>query len=309
MISDAFLKKKLPVCALVGIILLSYLRLGILKDAIQNALSLCAFSVVPSLFPFLLFTEFFCQLPEGKELLLKISKPFARILRTSNAGACAYVYGLLFGFPLGVKILAEYYKKGWIEKKEAERLLLFSNNTGPAFLIGTIGIGFLKNALVGVCLYLVQLAVSLLFGIVASVGSPPPKNSSACFYYTLFPFSFSSAMKNAVFGMLFICGYIIFFSAFCTLLAPFIPTVFLQSIFFSLMEIGTASAFVSQNIPTPFLYAFLSFAVCFSGASVYMQGIDHISDTDLSKKKYIPAKLLQGIAAFFMVLIFYIFKS
>ncbi len=302
MIAKNLLTKKLPLCGLVTLLALSFLRFDILREAIQNALSLCAVSIVPSLFPFLIFTDFFYHLPEANNLLKALSKPFAYCFRVTEEGAVSYLYGLLFGFPLGIKVLAQYYKDGFISKKEAGRLLLFCNNTGPAFLIGAIGIGFLKNASFGILLYLTEIMVSFFFGIMTSIGARRPKAHSASSYYRRSGFSFASAVQNSVSSMLSICGYIVFFSAFCALLSPLFRGDISKAFFFSFLEIGTASSFLTQNILPPLLYSLLGFAVCFGGISVYMQCLDFIVNTDIPHKYYIPSKLLQGFFAFALIM-------
>ncbi len=303
MIMIRTIKKELPFCGLLILLSLSFFRFSLLRDAVQAALSLCAFSIVPTLFLFLIFTDLFYHLPEGKAFFTVLAKPLARCFRTSEAGASVYLYGILFGFPLGIKILTEYYKEGYIEKEEAEKLLLFSNNTGPAFLIGTVGIGFLKDFRVGLFLYIMQILISFLFGILISFGSPMPEKGSASLYPSISSFSFSKTMQKAIINMLSICGYIIFFSALCSLISPLIPNIFIKGLFFSFFEIGSASSFLIQNFTPPLLHAMLAFAVCFSGISVYMQGADFIAQTDLSKRNYILAKLIQGTLSFFSVLL------
>ncbi len=294
------IKRIAPVIPLVLLLLLSFLYFSVLKTAVAEALALCAVSLIPSLFPFLIFTELSYRMPEGKRLFLSLASPFAFFFRCSREGAAAYLYGLLFGFPLGSKILGEYYREGRIGKAEAERLLLFCNNTGPAFLVGAVGIGFLGSARAGLFLYLLEILVSFLFGAASGIGKKVI-NKPAKEYSTDFSFSFPKIMQKSVTQMLSICGYVVFFSALTSLLSPFLPNGILRGFFYSLFEVGTASAYLSTVFTGWTLHALLSFCVCFSGVSVYMQALDLIADTGLSGNYYIPAKLLQGACAFFAV--------
>lgn len=46
--------------------------------------------------------------------------------------------GIISGYPVGAKIVTEFRKNGECTKAEAERLLAFTNNSGPLFIIGTV---------------------------------------------------------------------------------------------------------------------------------------------------------------------------
>jgi len=297
------IKRTLTLSALILLLALSFLHLSVLKNAVGEALALCAASLIPSLFPFLIYTELCFASKEGQRLFSLLARPFAFFFRTSREGAAAYLYGLIFGFPLGVKIIADGYKEGSISKEEAERLLLYSNNTGPAFLIGAVGVGLLGSAKAGLFLYLTEWLVSFLVGAACGRDKEASFLKSAAKYYSKSKISFPKIMQKCITQMLGICGYVIFFSVLASLISPLFLSTPVTGLFYALLEIGTASAYLCASTSGWLRYALLSFAVCFSGLSVYMQGKDLIADTDLSDKYYIPAKLLQGVLAFFAVFI------
>ena len=61
------------------------------------------------------------------------------LFNVAPAGATAFVLGIISGFPLGAICAKDLYKAGNLSKPEAERLLTFCNNSGPLFIIGTVG--------------------------------------------------------------------------------------------------------------------------------------------------------------------------
>lgn len=63
-------------------------------------------------------------------------------------GAYAFIMGIISGYPVGAKIVTEFRKNGDCSKAEAERLLAFTNNSGPLFIIGTIGISMFGDTLI-----------------------------------------------------------------------------------------------------------------------------------------------------------------
>ena len=63
-------------------------------------------------------------------------------------GAYAFIMGIISGYPVGAKIVTEFRKNGNCSRAEAERLLSFTNNSGPLFIIGTIGVSMFGNTLI-----------------------------------------------------------------------------------------------------------------------------------------------------------------
>ena len=208
---------------------------------------------------------------------------------------------------MAIKALAEYRKDNVISKKEAERILLFSNNTGPAFLIGSVGIRLLHSAKMGLFLYLLQIIVSFAFGFFLGFFSKEEKEERKFSYKSNpSPYSFSEMMRNSTLQMLSICGYVAFFSVIGALLSPLAKSLPLKALLYSLLEIGSASSFLASTFfPSELLLPLLAFAVCFSGLSVYLQSLDFLVQTDIAPSLYLPSKLLHGSLAFFLsVLLF-----
>lgn len=103
--------------------------------AVREGLALCAGSVIPALFPFLAVSGLLTALDAGAapgrgRMLL------ARVLGCGPAGAGAFLLGLVGGYPVGARTVAQLYREKRISRPEACRLLLFCNNCGPAFILG-----------------------------------------------------------------------------------------------------------------------------------------------------------------------------
>lgn len=117
-------------------------------SATKSGLALWANSVVPALLPFFIATELlsYTNVTEviGK-LLNRYMKP---IFNVPGIGAYAFVMGIISGYPVGAKLVTKFRQDGLCTKAEAERLLAFTNNSGPLFIIGTVGITMFGNTLV-----------------------------------------------------------------------------------------------------------------------------------------------------------------
>lgn len=116
--------------------------------ATKNGLALWANSVVPALLPFFIATELLSHTNVTRaigKLLNKFMKP---IFNVPGIGAYAFVMGIISGYPVGAKIVTKFRQDGLCTKAEAERLLAFTNNSGPLFIIGTVGITMFGNTLI-----------------------------------------------------------------------------------------------------------------------------------------------------------------
>ena len=132
--------------------------------AAKNGLSLWAFSVVPSLLPFFIATE----LLNYTNIISNLGKLLDRFMRpifnVPGEGAFALIMGIISGYPVGAKIICNLKEQNLLTLGECERLLSFTNNSGPLFIIGTVGTSLFSSATVGFKLFIVHLISCLLVG-------------------------------------------------------------------------------------------------------------------------------------------------
>ena len=134
--------------------------------AAKSGLKLWANSVVPSLFPFFVATELLSRTNIinilGK-LLNKIMKP---LFNVRGEGSFAFIMGIISGYPIGAKIASQFRQDNICSKEECERLLSFTNNSGPLFIIGTVGISMFGNSTIGLLLFITHLLSCITVGII-----------------------------------------------------------------------------------------------------------------------------------------------
>ena len=100
------------------------------------------------------------------ENLSRFLRPFTKVLfGLEGVSAFPFFLGILSGYPTGAKLTAQLYKKNLISKEDAQHLLTFSNNPGPLFLIGTIGVGFFGIPFFGHLLLLSSILSAVTTGI------------------------------------------------------------------------------------------------------------------------------------------------
>ncbi len=106
--------------------------------ASKEGLILWATSVVPALLPFFIA----CELLSSTDIIDILGKKLSKIMRplfnVPGEGAFPLVMGIISGYPVGAKIVTNFRKNGICTKEESERLITFTNNSGPLFIIGTV---------------------------------------------------------------------------------------------------------------------------------------------------------------------------
>jgi len=95
---------------------------------------MCLESVVPSLFPFLILSGIITTSFTGVEV--KILRPVGRLCGIPSGGESLLLIGLIGGYPVGAQCIYRAYETGQISKVDAQRMLGFCNNAGPAFIFG-----------------------------------------------------------------------------------------------------------------------------------------------------------------------------
>ena len=103
----------------------------------QAGVSLCLKTVVPSLFPFFVLSGLLIG-SWGTDF--RLPRCLSGLLPGMTDRMPALVLpAILGGYPVGAQAVCQAWRSGTLSKEEAQRLLAFSSNAGPAFLFGMVG--------------------------------------------------------------------------------------------------------------------------------------------------------------------------
>lgn len=304
--------------------------------AIKSGLSLWANSVVPSLFPFFVATELLMHTGIVYQLGNLLNRYMKPLFNIRGEGAFAFIIGIISGYPVGAKIAANFRKNGVLTKEECERLLSFTNNSGPLFIIGTVGILMFRNTSIGIMLFITHLLASISVGIIfrfwkTKEASTLEINSNSSYKTTTKRVTFSNlgevlaeSITSSISTIFLIGGFVVIFSSVISILkasgalnilsslfSPLfyvlnIDTSFIAPLFSGFLEItngiNTISSIACKKLSINII--FTAFLLGFGGISVLLQVLSITSKTDLSIKPYLYGKLLHGILAAFYTYIF-----
>ena len=301
--------------------------------AAKSGLTLWANSVVPSLLPFFIATELLCNTDIVQVIGYALTPFMKPLFNVSGEGGFALIMGVISGYPTGAKIASKFRENNICSKEECERLLSFTNNSGPLFIIGTVGISMFGSTLVGFLLFVTHILASLTVGIIFRFWKSDYSSNlnSNHLHSNSYKSSYSSknvsllnlgeiignSITNSISTILMIGGFVILFSVvisilnasnllqlFATIMSPFFTTIGIPSelskhILTGFLEItnginGVANVHLKAISINIIVTAFL---LGFGGISVMLQVLSIISKTDLSPKPYIIGKLLHGTIA------------
>lgn len=285
--------------------------------------------VLPSLFPFMAACGLLLRLGAAERLgglLRPIMKPVFGL-----PGICAFPFflGILSGYPMGAKITAMLYEKKLLSAEEARHVLVFSNNPGPLFLVGTVGAAFFHVPFWGYALLLSAFLGALATGVLWRFKRKPAPYSPCRRFPSSAPVSpmaaLSSSVSDSMATILQIGGYMILFGALAeaaeqagffgmlSRLFSFLPfsAGFLQGICAGLMEMTNGAYLLSAagDALCPRLTA-AAFLVSFGGLSILGQTFGVLSGVPFSKREYCLAKLCNAcFSAFFFRALFPLLQS
>ncbi len=260
-----------------------------------SGLSLCLNAVIPSLLPFMVLSGCVIKSHFARPLGALLSKILTPLTGISGPGCVCFLCGLVGGYGAGAKAVSESYRENLITKKEAESLLVFCNNAGPLFVIGTVGVGFYGSESVGVMLFLVQVLTAIIAAKVFSgnMGRYLQIREEWSFYKKNKPHTGELVVKNAIesgSAIINACVFVILFSAILEVI-PFGEYGFLSGI----LEVTRGVSEMSRKGDTALnmTSAFLAWG----GVSVHFQA-DALCKGELSLIKYYAGKGFCAVCAY-----------
>ncbi len=132
----------------------------------KKGISMWSSSVLPSLLPFFIATELLSH-TNVVSIIGTLLNPIMRpLFNVPGEGAFALILGIISGYPVGAKTVANLKENGLCSDIEAERLIAFTNNSGPLFIIGTVGLGIFLDVKIGFLLLLIHILASLTVGFI-----------------------------------------------------------------------------------------------------------------------------------------------
>ena len=322
------------VVAALNIMIIIYPRESL--AAARDGLLLWSQNVLPGILPFVIGANLLMGLG-GASFLGELFSPIMKaVFKVSGAGGFALAIGLMSGYPIGSKVVSEMRTSGQLTKAEAQRLIAFTSNASPLFILGAVAAGMFGSATLGyfilVTHYLGALSIGLLMRFYkareAKMQTPPEDKQYPLYVRAFrameaarrkdgrsFGLLFGYSVKNAVETMLIVGGFVVLFSVVSTLLelsgvfytlsailGPTmqffgIPKMFHVEHFAGMIEMTNGVGMLSAYGISRQAIALSVALISFGGLSILFQSINFIGKTDISVPLFVICKVVHGIFA------------
>jgi len=293
--------------------------------AAKEGLQMWFNQVLPALLPFVAGANLLAALGFIHFIGAVMAPIMVPVFKVPGVGAFALLTGFASGYPMGAKAVAHLRETGQIKKEEAQRLIAFTNNAGPLFVVGFIGAGLFGSVRIGYLLLISHIVAAISVGLLIRQFAGADKSTAKggirqAFEdyhsfrqseYKGFGQALGNSIKNAMDSMVLIGGFIIIFCVVIEVLNITLANAFdtggnslLAGFAAGFLEVANGVKIIAQSsqqggaLPNPHVprmtLAAASAIISFGGLSVHSQTAHFIRNTDIKFLPYLAAKGLQA---------------
>lgn len=314
---NALSKYKLQILSVVFLSLLTICFITNLSKylgVVLEGILLYGTKVLPGLLPFFFVTKIFSSF-DVLFIFCNCFKKFNKVFFNTPAISC-YIYfmSIISGYPMGAKLTDDFYEMGLLTRPQAQRIMSFCSTSGPLFIIGSIGAGFLKSKTLGVMIFLSHLLASFLNGIIYRNYGKNQENINANNTNKIEDkirqsFNLDDTMLSSIKSVLIVGGYIVIFYALIevlldlNLLSPLIDLMQIfglenlqaKGLICGIIEVTKGVGIISQTNNIKLAFILTSGLVSFSGLSIFIQSFSFLNKIKLNKKIFLLQKITHSI--------------
>lgn len=259
----------------------------------KDGVSLCLYTVIPSLFPFFVLSILLNS--SLSNVNVGFLRPLGRLCGIPAGGESLLLLGMLGGYPVGAQCISEAYRSKRLNRRDAHRMLGFCSNAGPAFIFG-----------MGSCIFESQKALWALWGIhvlsALLVGVLlPNKSCGSCSLSQSERITVSQALEKGIKSIAVVCGWVVLFRV----LLAFVQRWFLwllpaelQVFTIGILELSNGCYELTDLTSQGMRFILCAGMLGFGGVCVAMQTIS--VSKELGTGLYFPGKVLQCVLSLFL---------
>lgn len=279
--------------SIIGMIIMILDSRLVINSAIEG-ISLCLWTVIPSLFPFFVVSSLISSNIGSKSN--RIGCFISKLFKIPAGCEIVLLTGFLGGYPIGAQSVIQAFKNGSLSKNDALRMLSFCNNVGPAFIFGMVAPLFVSAA-VGWFLWL----ITILSAVCVAMCMPGAYGTSSHIETKSIPatqliLSSAKAMAN-------VCGWVVLFRIILAVLqkrAFSCVQPILQTILIGFFEL-TNGILQTASISEPRIQ-FILCAVFLNAGGMCVALQTHSIVNTLGIRTYCVGKTLQAMFSFLLSL-------
>lgn len=264
----------------------------------MTGLHICATAILPNLFPFFVLTDYWVNAGYADSLAALFAPMMSKFFHIPGTAASALVLGSIGGYPVGARTVAQLYKNKKLSSSQAEQALFFTNNAGPAFVLGVLGNQVFQSVKTGILLYVIHLIAAYLTGFIFRQKEYRYEPSAEHQKRELTGASkrLTNAITESGTTIILVCTYVLFFAILIQCIRYFMPSALWTSILIGTLELaGGANALISIPISQQVKFIIASLLLGFGGLCVLLQSISVLQTAGLSARNLLIGKISHGI--------------
>lgn len=271
-----------PLSISMGFIALFFYNPSSMADGVRNGLFLCGNTVIPSLFPFMILSDFIVRSKLSEAVGCVLSPLTEKLFALPGCSACAIIMSLIGGFPVGAKMISQLVENGSLSEKQGKRMLWFCVNSGPAFVVGAVGAAMLSSKKCGIILFASQTLAALIIGFFSRFFEKQKQEKIIKKSHSINSSVLMESVSRSTEAMLNICAWILLFSS----LVPFLTRLAIRYPAFNtaviMSEVTSGCAFAAERLPVYLIAPVL----CWSGFAVHMQLLPYIKKIGMTLPEF-----------------------
>ncbi len=266
-------------------------------SGVKKGIDICMSSLIPSLYPFMILTNYYALSEFSKFKVRSIDKLCSLLFRLPGCSAAVILFSFVGGLPVGAKMSVGLYERGLISKEQCRRMLCFCVNPGPAFVISAVGITMLGSETIGVIIYVSLIVSSLAMGIASRFFSSG-NESYINYSYADNGEADGSPLEKAVirssksiFG---ICAWVVAFSCFNEIAGNLNINESVRTFILCTSEMTNGSLKAAESFSAPIVAAVIGF----SGFCGHLQLMGEINKVQMKYKYFLVSRIINsGLSA------------
>lgn len=283
--------------------------------SVFGGMELYALSVLPALFPFFFFSKILSELNFGYDLGAVMKRPLRFFFRSPPIAGYIFVMSMLCGYPVGAKLLADFYARGQLDGTQVKKIAAFTSTSGPLFVVGTVGVSMLGDKKAGflilICHYLSAVLNGLVYGNL--VGRKSRSGGELVVPAVDYGSLLGNGMSSAVASVAMVGGYVAVFNMVVDLMCDVgwvkwigerlasvgLPLRLGEGMILSFVEVTKGCLTLSlSGFPISSVAPLVALAVTFGGVSVTLQSLTYLSKCRVPAGYFLLTKTTQGLFAF-----------
>lgn len=296
---------------IIAFIFFLLLNSSILVTSITSSINIFIYKLIPALLPYLLITELLMHSNKIYNLSYGISCILSKLFRIPKHTTSTVIVGFLLGYPNAAKCILKMYNDKQIDKNIATKLISFTSNANPSYIVATVGIGIFNSIKIGIILAICHFVSAVIIGMCLT----PSYNNNIIQQTNVNSNSFNKIsspfelLSTSILGSLKTLSYIFVY----TVIFSLIPTVIFSSlnvseiaktIIIGIFEISNGINNIQLlNISLNSKIILASFVLSFSSLMILVQIYTFAFKTKVVFKDLLKYKLLQGCVSAFIAYI------